>query len=326
MNLTNKANISLSLAVWLLHDEYDYINKPNYISATTLLKPIKHILLPSLVPQENRETDLTDLISTSVGRSLHDSIEKAWLDEKLRPRALKLLGYSDDVIKRIVINPTDEQLSKLTDAIPIYLEQRAFREINGWTIGGKYDMIADGVLHDTKTTSAYTWVYGGRDEEHALQGSLYRLLNPKKVTEDYIRIEYIFTDWQKSQAKQNPNYPQQRLQSKDIPLWELPKIEQWVKDKLTLIEKYKGIPEKNLPECTKEELWMSDPVYKYFADPTKTTGRSTKNFDDALSAQKHLVDKGGKGIVIPIISEPKRCGYCDAFSICTQKDKYFTKV
>ena len=31
MKITNNSNISLSLAVWLLHDEYDYVNETNYI-------------------------------------------------------------------------------------------------------------------------------------------------------------------------------------------------------------------------------------------------------------------------------------------------------
>ena len=42
---TNNADIDLSVAVWLAHDDYDYVTKPNYISVTTLIKPIRQIIL-----------------------------------------------------------------------------------------------------------------------------------------------------------------------------------------------------------------------------------------------------------------------------------------
>lgn len=321
MRITNKGDIPLALAVWLLHDEYDYVSNPNYISATTLMKPLRAIILPRRVPPENREMDLEDTISRALGHSLHDSIEKAWI--KGGAKSLKLLGYPEKVIEKVLVNPTQEELDAVPDAIPVYLEQRAHRKVGTWIVGGKFDMVADGIVHDNKSTSAYTWVYGGRNDEHALQGSLYRWLNPTKISEDFIRINYIFTDWQRAQARQNPNYPQSRIRYKDIPLLSVEETDKWVVDKLALIDKYKDAPEHELPNCTNEELWMSDPQFKYYADPTKLSGRSTKNFDDVAEARAFQASKGGKGIVITVPGIPKRCDYCDAFPVCTQKDKYF---
>lgn len=325
MKITNNFNISLALAVWLLHDEYDYVNEPNYISVTTLMKPLRHIILPRRIPRELVETDVSDFIARALGHSLHDSIEKAWA--KGFRRSLALLGYPETVIDRVRINPTPEELASTPNAIPIYLEQRAKKTVtvNGktWTVGGKFDMVAEGIVHDNKSTSAYTWVYGGRDEEHQQQGSLYRWLNPDKITEDFIRINYIFTDWQKAQAKQNPNYPQKRVESKDIVLLSEAEVQRWVEWKLQLVMKYWDAPERDIPNCTDEELWMSDPKFKYYADPAKTSGRSTKNFDSLLEANAFKAEKGNKGIIITVPGEPKRCDYCDAFPICTQKDRYF---
>ena len=324
MKITNNSNISLSLAVWLLHDEYDYVNEPNYISVTTLMKPLRHIILPRRIPRELVETDVSDFIARALGHSLHDSIEKSWV--KGFRRSLALLGYPEMVIDRVRINPTPEELAATPNAIPIYLEQRAKKTVtvNGktWTVGGKFDMVAEGIVHDNKSTSAYTWVYGGRDEEHQQQGSLYRWLNPDKITEDFIRINYIFTDWQKAQAKQNPNYPQKRVESKDIVLLSEAEVQRWVEWKLQLVMKYWDAPERDIPNCTDEELWMSDPKFKYYADPAKTSGRSTKNFDSLLEANAFKAEKGNKGIIITVPGEPKRCDYCDAFPLCTQKDKY----
>lgn len=323
MIITNTSGIPLSLAVWCVHDEYDYINEPNYISVTKLMKPVRQLILPGRVPMEERIADAADYISSALGHSLHDSIEKAWV--KGHRHNLKKLGYPDGVIDRVLINPQPEDLKP--DSIPVYLEQRAFRKIKvggtEFTIGGKFDMVAEGIVHDNKSTTAYTWLYGGKDDDYKMQGSLYRWLNPDKITEDFIRICFIFTDWQKVQAASNPNYPQKRLEYKDIPLMSLEDTESWVIQKISQFMKYSEAEQDAIPECTDEELWRSDPKYKYYSDPTKTSGRSTKNFDNPVEARNYLVEKQGKGVIITVPGEVKRCGYCDAAPICNQRKRIF---
>lgn len=322
MIVTNRSDISLPLAVWLLHDEYDYLNETNYISATTLMKPIRHIVLPSRVPADEMVMDVEDFIASGLGKSMHDSIEKAWIHSY--GAGLKKLGYPQGVIDRVLINPTPEQLAAVQDAIPVYLEQRVIRKFKGFTIGGKFDMVIEGILQDTKSTTAYTWLFGGKDDDYRKQGSIYRWLNPEKVTEDFIRINFIFTDWQKMQAKSNPKYPPRRVMHKDIPLWSLEQTEEWISHKLEMINRFRTAPEPSIPECTDEELWQSDPKYKYYSDPLKTSGRSTRNFDDQVEARNFMLnEKGGKGVIRTIPGEVQRCNYCSAFPICTQKDKYF---
>lgn len=320
MIITNRGDISLPLAVWLLHSDYDFIDEPNYISVTRLMKPLRHIILPARVPPEQREMDVEDFIAIAMGNSIHASIERAWLDDAKRSLALERLGYPKEVHERVRINPTPKEASQL-GIIAVYMEQRSIKEINGYKLGGKFDFASEGILQDFKSTSAYTWMYGGRDEEHQLQGSLYRWLNQDKITEDFIRINYVFTDWQKATAMQNPKYPQKRVMHKDIPLLTIQETERWIINKLNLVNKYWDAPEKDIPECTDEELWRSDPKYKYYADPTKTSGRSTKNFETLHDANKHLAG-AGKGVVITVPGEVKRCGYCEAFPICSQKDRY----
>jgi hypothetical protein len=322
--ITNNSDISLALAVWLLHDEYDYVSMPNYISATALMKPLRHIVLAPRVDASTQPADVADFIARALGHSLHDSVEKAW--NRGYTRSLKLLGYPDSLIERIQINPTDEQVRGSNSIIPVYLEQRMFREYAGFTIGGKFDMVTEGMIQDAKSTSAFTWLYGGKDDDYRLQMSLYRWLDAAqplpKITEDVGRINFIFTDWQKSAARSNPKYPQQRVEHKEIVLSSLEETEEWVRRKLALIVKHRNTPEHLLPECTDDELWRSDPVYKYYADPSKTAGRSTRNFDTAGEASAFKAEKG-KGVVITVPGEPKRCSYCEAFSVCTQKDRYF---
>ena len=315
--ITNKEDIPLTLAVWAVDDDYDYVNQENYISVTQLIKPIKQIILGMRVTDE--DTDVSDLINAALGTSIHSGIEKAWKFNY--KKNLKSLGYSDELINKIKINPKKEDL-KDTD-IPIYIEQRNSIKVDDFTIGGKFDMVADGILHDNKSTSVYTWIYGGRDKDYCLQGSLYKLINKDIIKEDFIRINYIFTDWQKSAVTQNIKYPLNRLVCKDIPLFSLEETKKFVEDKIKQIKLYKDSPEEKLPRCTDEDLWRAEPKYKYYADPTKTSGRSTKNFTSLEEANEYKLAKGNKGIVIVVPGEVKRCMYCRAYNICKQRREYF---
>lgn len=324
-HITNEAGISLDLAVWLLHDEYDYVQEDNYISVTGIMKPLRHIILPARIPISDRVMDVGDFVASALGKSIHDSIEKAW--KKDPATKLTLLGYSPEIIDRIKVNPTLEEVRASNEIIPVYLEQRAIREYRGRKIGGKFDMVTDGIVKDNKSTSAFAWQAGTRDDEHILQLSLYRWIDAaqehRKITEDYGTINYIFTDWSKMMARQNPRYPQKRIEHKDLPLLSFKEVEAFLDEKIALIDKWHDAPEEQIPHCTDAELWRSDPKFKYYADPKKAQegGRSTKNFDSITAANAHLASQG-KGVVITVPGEPKRCSYCAAFDICTQKDAY----
>ena len=324
MKITNEHDVSLALAVWLLYDEYDYVDNPKYLSATTLLKPLKQIVMKHRVDFSNESIDVMDFAQASMGTGLHDSIEKAW---KLGHKsALKKLGYPDRVINAVVINPTKEDFDKNPDLIPVYIERRGTKNLRGWLIGGKFDIVTEGLLQDFKSTSTYSWVAGSRDDEHKMQGSIYRWIHDDVITEDVIRINYIFTDFVKYMAASNPKYPARRIMHKDIPLLSYERTEAWLNEKLQLIEKYWDAPESEIPECTDEELWRTEPQFKYFSDPAKVDvpgARSTKNFDDMISARKFMAEKGGKGAIKVVEGQVKRCEYCAVAPICKQRERYF---
>lgn len=320
MKVTNVTGIPLTLAVWAVDDQYDYVSDPNYFSVTSLLKPIRQIVLQKRVNSSNLSTDVEEYLARAMGTSIHNSIEKAWTENYRKN--LKLLGYSDSMIDRIKINPSSEELKD--DTIPIYLEQRNFKEVKGFKIGGKFDFIADGILHDNKSTTTMKWTKGSSDEDYKLQGSLYRWLNQDKVKEDFIRINFIFTDWSKLSAMKDSSYPQHRALYRDIPLLSIQETEAWLTQKLDLISKYRDIPEPELPLCTDEELWRTPTKYKYFANPEAT--RATKNFDTQIQAYRYMmIDKQGKGSIRVVKGEARRCNYCSASSICSQCKKMNTE-
>lgn len=330
MNLTNEADISLPLAVWLLHDTYDYQADPNAISATTLMKPIRQIILPSRINPDLVSTDISEFIARTLGHSIHDSIERAWSSPEGRANALKLLGYPEDVINKVRVNPSDEEIQADPEIIPVFIEKRLSVTHRGKRVHGKFDMVAEGIVNDFKSTSAWAWAKGTRDEDFVEQMSIYRWIDHHqeipKITEDFGQINFIFTDWAKGMAKTNPDYPQKRVETKQLKLMTLAHTEQLIDHKLDLLARYQNLPEKQIPHCTPDELWMSDPIFKFFSDPAKAkdpNARSTKNFDDLGSAKLYQSEKGGKGVIVTVTGEPKRCGYCAAFDACTQKDQWF---
>jgi len=315
MTTNPTANLPLPLQVWLAHDIYDYSIDANTFSATALLKPIQALVLERRYPEEGtRQTN----VRASIGTAIHSAIEAAWKDPERLKSALVQLGYPKSKADKVAINPENQD-----DCFPVYMEQRECKEIAGYKVSGKYDFIIDGVLHDFKTTSTAAYTYGSRDKDHALQGSIYRWLNPTKITEDYIRICYVFLDWKPSYTN-NSDYPSDAAIYKDIPLLDVQETQRWIKQKLLAYDKAKQLPDPNLPRCSDEELWIDPPVFKYYSNPEKRE-RATKNFTSLVDANTYMASKGGKGIVITTQGTPKRCAYCNAREHCNQAKEYFNE-
>lgn len=312
--LTNKNNLNLAMQVWLINDSYDYVSDPKYISATSLLKPVRQIILEKRL-EGSPDGDISDMITSKYGTSIHSGIEEAWTNSKL-PDNLRKLGINDATIDRIKINPTEPKEGDIN----IFLEKRSTRKINGWTVGGKFDLIIDGKLYDNKSTSTWSYIYGSRVDDYTKQLSIYRWLNTDLVTDDHFTINYIFTDWSQTKALQQKDYPQCRIISKDYELMELADIERYIKNKLDKVDKYINAEEAEIPECTDEELWREPPKFKYYKDPTKLA-KATKVFESQLEANAYCLEKG-TGIVIPVSGSVRRCAYCRCFNQCSQKNRY----
>lgn len=313
---TNVSNVPLSMAVFLATDGYDYVDDPHYISATSLIKPLRQLILASRVKDDDVAVDITNMVASRMGAAIHDSIERAWKTNY--KNALQILGYPNKVIEKVRINPEREELTD--DIIPIYLEQRSLRKIGKWTIGGKFDFVGDGRVEDFKSTSTYTAINKSKDADYILQGSIYRWLNPEIITRDEMAIQFIFTDWSAAKAKSDANYPQSRVQQRVLKLKSIAETEAFIARKLRLIEQYWDAPEKDIPLCSDDDLWRSEPIFKYYKNPAKTA-RSTKNFEDKQDAYQRLAEDGHVGIVIEQPGQVTACKYCPGFSLCSQKDQ-----
>jgi len=308
----NSTDIPLSMAIWLSTDNYDYSTAENPISVTDLLKPLKATILSRSIPDSGEPIDIADLIQSKTGSAVHDGIDQAW--KQNHKQAMLDLGYPDAVIRKMVINPT----ILVADDIPIYMEVRTIKKIEGFHLGGKFDFVMEGQLEDFKTTGVYNYINQGNAESYILQGSMYRWLNPDIITNDHMKITYLFTDWKAHETSKN-NYPPQRIMSQTFQLKSEAETEIFIRTRLQSIKAFTGLSQSLMPECNKTELWQSDSVFKYYKDPTKTA-RSTKNFTSLSEANLRLTTDGNVGIVLEVKGEVKRCRYCNASAICLQAE------
>jgi len=301
-------------------------NLPNLpiISATALLKPVRRTILTNRMlenltgdPIVDGAPDIANSVSARMGHALHDSMENAITNNYAS--SMEALGYPKSVIKRIAINPPIEEALNNPDMIPLWMEQRFYKVFDGVIITGQSDLNFNWNLKDLKSSSVWSFMGDNKDDDYQKQLSIYRWLDPRYVRSDVATIEFIFTDWQRGMVKSNPNYPQDRVATQTVPLLSELDTERFIKKRLDLLRANAKLPEPQIVHCTDKELWRSDTVYKYFSKPTNK--RSSKNFTSAVAANTHLQQKG-KGLIRKVIGEPKACGYCDAFRICSQKDRY----
>lgn len=316
MKLTNEQKIGISLAVFLATDNYDYDPRPNCISATGLLKSPRQIILSKRALSQDLSIDISTMVASSFGSAIHDGIERAWENKRYIP-ALRKLGYSESVIKRIKVNPLPEELE--ADTVPIYMEQRAEKEFNGFIIRGKFDFVGDGELEDHKSTGVYSYMKNTNNDKYRIQGSIYKWLNPTIITSDRMLINYIFTDWSKLKAKieGSKGYPPYRMMSVPIKLMTFAETEEWIAGRIRVIQANINKDEVALPPCTREELWQDPTVYKYYKNPL-SKDRSTRNFDHFAEAQSRLLKEGSIGCIDIVQGMAKACNWCAALSICSQ--------
>ncbi len=322
MKLTNSKNIPLSLALWLGWDTYAHSDNPHQISVTTLIKPLKQIIMGQRAGEGMSEStqDVSSMIASAMGTSLHNGIEAAWCSEQA-PEILRSLGYPKRVVERMVINPEDGE--DLTDKIPVYTERRTNKQVGKWTISGEFDFCAEGTVRDFKSTGTYTYTHKTNDDKYALQGSMYRWLNPEIITSDRMYIDFIFTDWSALSARTQSGYPESRVMEYPLTLRSVEETDAYIKHKLSMLEELATAEEELIPSCTKEDLWASDPVYKYYnAKAAVTMKRATKNYKTMHEAEAHRVRDGSMGVVIMQRPVVKACRYCPGLSVCKQGQGY----
>lgn len=302
MNFTNKANLSFPAAAMLYLDEYDYNDNPWHISATTLMRSVKSIILTKRHSDQAADIDLISRVPSTMGTAMHSLLEKAMDSTKVLRGVSKL--FSLDHIPKII------------------MEKRSSATVGKWTVSGKFDLCLDNQLIDLKTCSVWSDIFDSSREDYILQGSIYRWLNPDLNLTDMIQIEKWFTDWQKKEAAKKREYPQHRVISKFYPLMSCAQTENWITSKLAQIEKHFDLPENQIPACTPEELWETQTKYKVFKTEKSTRAMNGGVKNTRAEAEAFLASKNGNGVITTFPGQVKRCNWCSAINVCDQAKAY----
>jgi hypothetical protein len=232
---------------------------------------------------------------------------------------MQSMGYPDKLIDRVRIDPTDQDLLDAPDIVPFYMEQRASKKVGKWTVTGKWDFIGEGRVQDYKTASVWSYKNQVNADKQIKQGSIYRWLDQKKITQDQMDIHHIFMDWKAGMTKTDPTYPPQRFHKQTFNLMTVRETDRFIRTKLDLIDEHWKTPEDQLPLCSDEDLWRSTPVFKFYKSGDINAKKSTKNFDVLADARMHQATVGF-GAIKEVPGRVKACGYCAGFALCTQKD------
>lgn len=321
---TNKSNIPLTFAIWLAADHgYDLTFDPQVVTATEILRPLRSIILSRQLAAEKAKDkvvtrDIEEKAASSLGTAVHNAVEYAWVSHY--KRAMQNLDIPQGMIDKVAINPQNPRKEDFN----VYFETRTSKQIEGFTLSGKFDIVMDGGVRDIKTTKAYTYMTGSQDEKYRMQGSIYRWLNPEIITQDTMIVDYYFTDWNPvGYAKEkDKNYPPSRMLAKPFDLVPIPETEQFIRDRLGAIKQLTGLDQDYLPRCTPDELWQKPARWEYWSKPTNK--QCSKLLDSKAEADAWLSGKG-VGFIRERQDEPTFCKYCDAQTICKQAQEFINQ-
>jgi len=282
-------------AIKLSRSGYTFKNKKNCLSTTTIISPVKHVILKTRHDDEILEP-VSKVIRSFVGTSTHKALELVKLDGLLSEERLEL-------------------------------------EFEGFTISGAFDILRltdDYNLEDLKVVSYYSYIYDKKGKlEHEIQLNIYRYLIWKcmgiKVRD--ISIIYLYYDWLPSIVSKNskaPKYPEMSIKFR---VWDDYEVEVYLRERIKLFQEAQDLPDDDIPTCTPKERWSQPKKYRAIKKGNK---KATKVFYKYGDLQKFLHVWQKKNVEFDVeVIEPKdsRCiDYCFANSFCNYyKDKYMDK-
>lgn len=325
MSVTNNLNIPTPVLAWFMDDDYDTYGKNAY-SATKLIAPIRQTVLTNQLMRGDinllgekilpMPVDASSRLASRIGQTIHGALENLWRSGKAIEILSKNFPEEAEIYRHLKINPDDESDTKNS----LFMEQRRFLEIQpGLFVTGKYDLVDRGRLKDYKTGGTYLY-RKDKTEDYTLQGSLYRLLAPHIIIDDYATFYELYINWSSKRANAMPDtYPPAPSIEKTVKLMSIEETRDWANNRITLINAYDKLPQVELPLCTDKDLWIGPPEFKYFSKLENK--RATKAFGtDRAAADAFLKEKGGKGHVVTVQGKAARCNHCPVFHVCSQKD------
>lgn len=284
MQITNKMNLPEALVQAC---EVSQHNRPYNLSATTLLKGVREILLAKRHWDEMSE-DVSDRIWALFGTAIHSLLERETPDT--------------------------------------FVEESFFVPVGEYKITGRldcYDM-KQGIIHDYKSTSVWK-IIKGDFEDWRQQGLIYAWLLAKQgLPVRECRFTAILKDHSKSKAKFERNYPKTPVYvySFTVTNRDLAEIEKFILSKVEQVAENVDKSDSELPLCSDHERWARPTTYAVMKAGRKTALRV---FDTKEQAEKYIADTGIGYIEERKGSDGKCPEYCSCCEWCSYYKEHYAK-
>lgn len=149
-------------------------------------------------------------------------------------------------------------------------EERFYKEVRGWKVGGQIDLYDSGKLTDFKVTSKYSVKNGMKEEwENQLQCYAY-LLRENGYKVETLEIVAILRD--AGRADKN-------VAVLDALPWHIDVMREYVEDRVMA---HSGA-EESIPVCTDKERWYQPPVFAVMRKGRKSAVKLFDNKNDAMA-------------------------------------------
>lgn len=288
MKITNNLKLPSVLVKAIKNSQADYDNGGSDLSASSITTPPRIYWLNKRHKDE-LVIDASDLIFSFIGTSLHYIAEKAAQGDR-------------DVVS----------------------EERYFKDVLGWKISGAIDNYnkKTKTLTDFKITSVYGMMGPPKPEYEAQMNVQEMLMRDHGYEVDHIQLCVIGRDWSKNKVFQE-GYPKHQVKLIKVPQWGYEKTEQYVTERVSLLQSHANTPDDVLPKCSAEDMWEKPTQFAVMKHGGK---RAVKLFDVGFEADIYLKQNKIDGYVEIRQGERIRCeSYCQVAPFCNQYKEYCEK-
>lgn len=276
MIITNKLDLPNSLVRAVTTEKH---NKPNCISATSLLQGAKQFVLSDR-HWEELEDDVSNRIWAVFGTAVHALLQD--------------FNEDDFVEERFECKVGDKTV---TGQVDLYSMTR--EEISDWKTASVWKIIKGDFSDWKKQGLIYAW-----------------LLKQSGLNVRKCRFIAMLRDFSQNKAKTEAGYPKKQAYVYEFNVTEkdLEEIEVFIKNKVEEISKAEHLIDDDIPPCSPSERWQSETTYAVKKEGRKTAIRV---LNDKELADK-LAESLGKGHFVEVREGVSgRCaGYCLCCDFC----------
>jgi hypothetical protein len=253
-------------------------NRPGSISATTLLRGVKEIILTERHWNE-LTVDVADEVWKVWGTAVHSLLEEEGETE--------------------------------------FTEIKLEAHVHGIDVTGRldnYDM-AHGVITDYKTAST-TKILFGDFSDWRRQGLIYAwLLRKNGMAANKVRFVALLKDHSKSKARFDRRYPQSPtfIYEFDVTYWDIEETGQFVALKTAACLSAGLLTDDSIPPCSPDERWASPEKFAVMKKGRKTAVRL---FDTWAEADQKLQQENDSALYID--HRPGTSRKCEDYCMCCQ--------